>query len=140
MDQCLPKEGRGVVLSGASWESPVQQGAEPKGLHQQQRMFCRCAVLLVGARGHAFCLGLQQQLPVEWAGRGSGERHLPGFRASASPLERKNMRQLLRSEDKDRSRSTERTPLMSLHPHPQSMLPVLVCSWTEKLLPKHPLS
>lgn len=80
MDRCLPKEGRGVVLSGAGWEPSVQQGAEPEGLHQEQRTFRRCAVLPVGACGHAFRLGLQQQLPVEWAGRGSGGRHLPAAR------------------------------------------------------------
>lgn len=55
-------------------------------------------------------------------------------------LEWKNRRQLHRSKDKDRSGNIERIHLTSLHPHPQSIVPVLVCSWTEKLLPKHPLS
>lgn len=32
MDRRLPSGGRGVVLSGASWEPPVQQGAEPAGV------------------------------------------------------------------------------------------------------------
>lgn len=89
-------------------------------------------------------------------GRGPWSRFLPGAAATAASgvgwqrlwretsawllPEWKNRRQLPRSEDKERSRSIERTPLTFLRPHPQSMVLALVCSWTEKLLPKHPLS
>lgn len=119
MDRSLPSGGRGVMLSGASWEPPVQQGAEPAGV----KPGAGHALRMCGAHGWVPVVTL-----LSWgccdSCHGVGLAVAPeGDICQGCCWSRRIGGSCTEAKRRTEQRMTKEHPQHSLQSHPQSMVP-----------------